>query len=318
MQQITLGRTGLTVGVAGLGCGGHSRLGQGTGATRAESVRLVEAALERGVTLIDTAATYRTEEIVATAIQGRRDQVVLSTKLSIVKPGTSKRGSEFLDAAGFMAAVEGSLSRLDSDVIDILHLHGVMPEQYDYCAAVLVPALIRLRDQGKIRFLGLTERFISDPQHRMLQRALQDDCWDVIMTGFNMINPSARQRVFAATQAKGVGTLVMFAVRRALSQPAALKALVADLLDRGLIDADALDPDDPLDFLLAPGGAASVVEAAYRFCRHEPGADVVLTGTGKVAHLEQNLAAINAGALPAAILARLQRVFGAIDSVSGE
>lgn len=315
---MTLGRTGLSVGMAGLGCGGHSRLGQGSGATRADSIRLVKAALDLGVTLIDTAAVYGTEEIVAAGIKGRRDQVVLSTKLPIVKPGTSARGSDFLDAAAFTAALEGSLSRLDTDVIDILHLHGVMPEQYDHCAAALVPVLFKLRDQGKIRFLGLTERFISDPRHRMLQRALKDDCWDVIMTGFNMINPSARQRVFATTRAKGVGTLVMFAVRRALSQPAALKALIADLLDRGLIDADALDADDPLGFLLAPGGAASVVEAAYRFCRHEPGADVVLTGTGKVAHLEQNLAAINAGALPAAMLARLQQVFGAIDSVSGE
>ena len=318
MQQVNLGRTGLTVGVAGLGCGGHSRLGQGTGATRTESVKLVEAALDLGVTLIDTATTYRTEEIVAAAIQGRRDQVVLSTKMQVVRPGTSKRDRDFLDAPGFVAGVEGCLSRLGTEVIDILHLHGVTPEQYGHCAAVLVPALFKLRDQGKIRFLGLTERFIYDPQHRMLQRALEDDCWDVIMTGFNMINPSARERVFAATRARGIGTLVMFAVRRALSQPAALKALVADLVERRLIEADALDAKDPLGFLLTPGSAASVVEAAYRFCRHEPGAQVVLTGTGKIEHLRENIAAINGDVLPAALLDRLQQVFGGIDSVSGE
>jgi len=60
-----------------------------------------------------------------------------------------------------------------------------------------------------------------------------------------------------------------------------------------------------------------VVEAAYRFCRHEPGADVVLTGTGDTAHLEANIAAIQAGPLAANIQDRLTRLFGGVDSISG-
>ena len=59
------------------------------------------------------------------------------------------------------------------------------------------------------------------------------------------------------------------------------------------------------------------MEAAYRFCRHEPGVQVVLTGTGDVAHLEANLAAIEAPPLPPNVLARLERLFGKVDSVSG-
>ena len=47
----------------------------------------------------------------------------------------------------------------------------------------------------RLRFLGITERFSGDPQHRMLERALRDDCWDVMIVGFNLLNPSARERV---------------------------------------------------------------------------------------------------------------------------
>ena len=65
MQTTTLGRTGLTVSVAGLGCGGHSRLGQTQGASFEHSVDIVRTALDRGVTFIDTAEAYGTEEIVA-------------------------------------------------------------------------------------------------------------------------------------------------------------------------------------------------------------------------------------------------------------
>ena len=60
-----------------------------------------------------------------------------------------------------------------------------------------------------------------------------------------------------------------------------------------------------------------VVDAAYRFCRHEPGIDVVLTGTGNIEHLKQNVASINRGPLPSKMLAKLEELFGQVDSVSG-
>ena len=76
--------------------------------------------------------------------------------------------------------------------------------------------------------------------------------------------------------------------------------------------------DDPLGFLLGDGGAASLPEAAYRFARHEPGCHVVLTGTGSVDHLAENVASINGPPLPADHLPRLQALFGHIDSVTGD
>lgn len=124
-----LGQTGLEVGVAGLGCGGHSRLGQSYGRSSDQSVALVRAAIDAGVTLIDTAAAYGTEEIVGEAVRNCRDEVVLSTKLGIVTPGTSPLGTNYIAGEDFVRLAEDSLKRLRTDHIDILHLHGVMPGQ---------------------------------------------------------------------------------------------------------------------------------------------------------------------------------------------
>lgn len=316
MESVVLGRTGLEVSVAGLGCGGHSRLGQGYGASRSASVNVVRAAIDQGITFIDTAAVYGTEEIVGEAISAERDRLVISSKLQIVPPGASGLGQDFLRADAFIRNVEGSLTRLGTDRLDILHLHGIMPDQYAYCADELVPALHRLRDAGKIRFLGLTERFIHDPQHRMLERALRDDCWDVIMTGLNVINASAVERVLDPAANKGVGTLIMFAVRSALSNPQALREILDDLIAGGLVDAARINLDDPLGFLVSEGGAQSVIDGAYRFCRHQPGAHVILTGTGSVDHLRENIRSINSSGLAPACMDRIAGLFGAIDSVS--
>jgi aryl-alcohol dehydrogenase-like predicted oxidoreductase len=109
----------------------------------------------------------------------------------------------------------------------------------------------------------------------------------------------------------------MFAVRRALSDPNALRELVADLARQGHLDGRDFDRADPLGFVLKDGAAASIPDAAYRFCRDEPGVHVVLSGTGNVAHLEQNAASLCAPPLPAEITDRLRQLFAGVDSVSG-
>ncbi|HZC15283.1 MAG TPA: aldo/keto reductase [Caulobacteraceae bacterium] len=311
MQTVRLGRTGAEVSVAGLGCGGASRLGMAHGADVDQAAGIVRRALELGVTFIDTARNYGTEEAVGLGIRGRRDEVFLSTKSS------AGRGERMFTAIELTESLEGSLRRLGTDRVDVFHLHGVTPGQYDYCAEVLVPEMRRQKAAGKIRFLGATEQFGGDTGHRMLSRALPDDAFDVVMVGFNLLNPSARARVFPLTQAHDVGTLIMFAVRRVLSQPAALVEAVAGLIERGEVDAGAIDAADPLGFLRDRADVGSLTEAAYRFCRHEPGADVILTGTGNVRHLEANLAAIQEPPLAPDIIESLRRLFGGVDSVSG-
>ena len=312
MQTVRLGRTGLEVSAAGLGCGGHSRLGTGTGHDENHAVRIVQRAMDLGINFIDTARVYGTEPAVGKAIRGRRDQVVISTK---VGPGFGADGV-LLTPEGLTENLEKSLRALGTDYVDVYHLHGVRPAQYQHCVEFLVPEMRRQQEAGKIRFLGATETFIRDPQHRLFRQALTDDHFDVIMVGFSMLNPSARDRVFAQTLEKDVGTLIMFAVRRALSRPEALQELLSGLVEEGVVDA-SLSGDDPLGFVANHPDVESLVQAAYRFCRHEPGAHVILTGTGNVAHLEANVAHIQAPKLPDEVADQLEALFGSVDSVSG-
>jgi len=311
MLTVKLGRTGAEVSVAGLGCGGASRLGMARGADVEQAAGVVRRAIELGVTFIDTARNYGTEEAVGMGMRGRRHEVFISTKSS------AGRGERMFTAAELSESLDGSLRRLGTDHVDVFHLHGITPRQYDYCAEVLVPEMKRQQAAGKIRFLGATEQFGGDTGHKMLMRALPDDHFDVIMVGFNLLNPSARARVFPETRKHDVGTLIMFAVRRSLSQPGALQEVVAGLIERGEVDAGRIDAADPLGFLRERADVGSLTEAAYRFCRHEPGAEVILTGTGNVKHLEANIAAIQGPPLAPDIVERLRRLFGAVDSVSG-
>jgi len=94
-----------------------------------------------------------------------------------------------------------------------------------------------------------------------------------------------------------------------------LKEALDQIEKAGQLDRAKLDTIDPLGFL--KDGSEGNVDAAYRFCRHEPGIDIVLTGTGSIAHLEENVASINRGPLPARTQARLEDLFGRVDSVSG-
>jgi aryl-alcohol dehydrogenase-like predicted oxidoreductase len=311
VQTVRLGRTGLEVSVAGLGCGGHSRLGMAKGKDVHHAADLVRAALDLGVSFIDTARAYGTEEAVGLGLRGRRGEAVISTKAGV------SRGGELVTAAQMARYVDESLAKLATDHIDVFLLHGLRLSEYEHAVQVLIPELKRQQAAGKIRFIGASEMFGGDTGHALLAQALEDDPFDVVMVGFNLLNPSARQRVFPKTQANDVGTLIMFAVREALSHPDELRKVIADLIARGEVDAGAVDADDPLGFLAAAPGAPSVVEAAYRFCRHEPGAQVILTGTGDPEHLKSNVAAILKPPLPADALARLEAIFGKVDSVSG-
>ncbi|MBI4529089.1 MAG: aldo/keto reductase [Deltaproteobacteria bacterium] len=310
MDYTILGRTGLRVSVAGLGCGGPSRLGLKQNGEKA-AVALVRQAMDLGVSFLDTAEWYGTEPVVGAAIaEVPRDRLIISTKKTIPP-------LDHPDIEGeIRKSFEQSLKQLRTDYVDVYHVHGVFPGQYRDVKERLLPGFLKLRRQGKIRSIGITERFPDDPTHKVLLQALEDNCWDVVMIGFNFLNPCARN-VFRLTQTQGVGVINMYAVRRGLSQPARWKAICADLAKNGIAAAQSLNSDDPLDFLVHDGGASTVPEAAYRFCRHEPGVHVVLTGTGNPDHLKANVEAITKPPLPEAVSKRLAEIFGNVDWVSG-
>ena len=310
MEYITLGRTGLKVSVMGLGCGGPSRVGQSTGNSEEESIQIVKHALKSGINFIDTAEVYRTEQIVGKGIKEcDREELIISTKKSTWGTLTPK---------DVLKSFERSLRNLGTEYVDIYHLHGVILQDYEYLYSEIVPTLLELKDQGKLRFIGITERFNPDPNHAMLRRALKDDVWDVMMVGFNILNQSARDSVFTKAIEKNIGILIMFAVRLALSRPKRLKECLNELIGNNQINPSEIDMKDPLKFLEHEGGAESLVDAAYRFCRYEPGTHVILSGTGKIQHLKENLKSILRPPLPRDDLINLKKIFKNVDSISGQ
>ena len=313
MEYTTLGKTGLKVSVAGLGCGGSSRLGmRGEAGAEDHAVRMVKQALDLGVNFLDTAQNYETEGIVGKAIAGLpRDRVVISTKKTLPTPDQADPEAEIIKG------LEQSLKLLGTDYIDVYHLHGVEPKDYKFAQERLIAPMRRLKEQGKIRFIGVSEGFVVDTAHTMLADSLKKNLWDVVMVGFNLLNPSARQTIFPLTQKVGVGVLDMFAVRRALSQPKRLSEICAELVAKGALAKNSIDVNDPLGFLLKETDAATLPEAAYRFCRHERGVNVVLTGTGNPEHLRENVSAILKPPLPRAALDRLEKLFGGLDFLTG-
>jgi len=296
----------------GLGAGGHSRLGQRDNHTVKESVAIVHQALAAGINFIDTAESYKTEAIIGEAIRSidRRD-VIISTKKSCKR--------EEITPKTVRDSLELSLTQLGTDYIDVYNLHGVYPQDYDFVINEIVPTFIDLRKEGKIHFIGVTEMFNADKEHEMLQHALQhDDVWDVIMVGFNILNQCARERVFAQAIAKNIGVQIMFAVRQALSQPDKLREAVNILIEQGQLDPNEIDLDDPLGFLLHEGHAPTLTDAAYRFCRDEPGTHVILSGTGNPDHLRANVATLEGPPLPDAVTKRLRSIFRNATAVTGQ
>ena len=313
MQYTTFGRTGLKVSVAGLGCGGFSRLGLGTGQSADRAISIVRQALDLGVNLIDTAAVYGTEDVVGAALQGvPRDRVVVCTKAS--KPA----GDAAFSVDKVVESLEASLKRLRLDHVDVFQLHAVPPAAYDHVRNNVAPALLKQRDAGKFRFLGITETAPNDPEQIMLNRAAQDDCWDTAMVAFHLMDQVARTQVFPHTLANRIGTLMMFAVRSIFARPAQLADTMRELAAKGLVPAALAESDDPLGFLVHPGGASSLTDAAYRYVRHEPGVDVVLFGTGDAAHLRTNIESILKPPLPDADRSKLRELFSHLRGVGLE
>ena len=155
MQYRRLGKSSLVVSALGLGCMGMSEFYGGTDET--ESVATIRHAIDRGVTLLDTADMYgsgRNEELVARAIEGWRHEVAVATKFGNVRG----EGGSFLGVNGrpeyVQQACEASLSRLRIATIDLYYQHRV---DVNVPIEETVGAMARLVEQGKARYLGLSE-----------------------------------------------------------------------------------------------------------------------------------------------------------------
>jgi aryl-alcohol dehydrogenase-like predicted oxidoreductase len=175
--------------------------------------------------------------------------------------------------------------------------------------------LLREKERGKFRFLGITETAPNDLEHAMLLRAVPDGMWDVAMVAFHLMNQNTREAVFPATLKHRVGTLLMFAVRGIFARRERVAQAMRELAAQGKVPQSLADDPDPLGFLVHPAGATSLTDAAYRYVRHEPGVDVVLFGTGDQAHLRENIRSILRPPLPEKDRDRLRALFSHLRGV---
>ena len=326
MEQRVLGRTGMRVSVLGYGAGAVG--GLMVRGSAAEQDRSLRRALEAGISYIDTAAIYgdgESERALGRLLKTLPKRPQIGTKVRLPPTGRSDIGG------AIAASLEASLGRLGLDHVDLFQLHDPIGSAGGYTVEQVldqaVPALQRLRDQGKCRFLGIT----ALGEVAALRRVLLSGAFDTAQVPYNLLNPSwlgpmppgLPGQDFAAlgleAAAAGVGLIgIRILAAGALSgeaarHPVAMQAVApiasADDYGTDLAHARRLLP------LVAEGHVASLAEAAIRFAITPPGADTTLNGPAPIgtaligtASLEQFEAAIAAagkGPLPAATLARM-------------
>jgi aryl-alcohol dehydrogenase-like predicted oxidoreductase len=299
-----------------MGTGGLDPLGVKSGRSEAEMITLLHRAFDLGINLFDTAPGYgngRSERILGSALRELpRDELVVSTKIALASsmPGEPPQVMRPNEVGPSM---HESLQRLQTDYVDVMLLAVAnLPEHFDTVIEALLPELVRLKEQGKIRFIGSSEQTRSDGAHIWLQRVLPTDLVDVAMVGHNMINQSAQRTIFPLCIEKDIGVLNVFTVRNLFWNPKRLKEVIADLKQRGLLAADTVDDADPLGWLVEDGACGSLVEAAYRYAAHTKGVTTVMCGTIEAGELEENVETIQKGPLAADKIERLKLTFGHI------
>jgi aryl-alcohol dehydrogenase-like predicted oxidoreductase len=294
MRYRSVGDSGLMVSVAGLGCNNFGRRVDLAG-TRA----VVDAAIDAGITMLDTSDTYgdggASEELLGEVLAGRREQVVLATKF-----GHSGYDMGYGPAAGakggrayIRRAIEGSLRRLRTDYIDLYQLHT--PDPVTPVAETLA-ALTELVTEGKVRYLGHSNFAgwqIADAAH--LARVIGTAPFVSAQNHWSLLERGAEAEVVPAARHFGLGVLPYFPlanglltgkVRRGQAPPAGSR--LAGRL--GLVTDEKLDRVEALITWASERGR-SVLEAAIGALAAQDGCSSVIAGATTPEQVKANAAA---------------------------
>jgi aryl-alcohol dehydrogenase-like predicted oxidoreductase len=310
----------MQLSVLGFGCGavgGFMVRGDPT-----EQERTISRAIAAGVNYFDTAVQYgdgESEKNLGRVLQNLKPaNVVVGTKVRL-PPGDFGRVADAVTKS-----LEGSLARLRLDHVDIFHLHNPVTGQGGGTALSVrqvlddvVPAFERLRQQGKIRFLGMTAVGDTTALHQVIDAGVFDSAQVV----YNMLNPSAAielpenypaqdyRRLFDHTRDAGVGVVGIRVLAGGALSGSAERHPIAGPAPEPIGSAMSYDADINRARRLAPlvqeGFASSLTEAATRFAISHPAMGTILVGLATPQQFEGALAAVEKGPLPQAALDRL-------------
>src|SRR5690242_21315539 len=294
MRYRPVGDSGLMVSVAGLGCNNFGRR-LDLGATRA----VVDAAIEAGITLLDTADIYGngggSEELLGQVLAGRRDQVVLASKfgfgdfdMGYGAAAGAKGGRSYI-----RRAIEASLRRLRTDYIDLYQLHT--PDPVTPVAETLA-ALTELVTEGKVRYLGhsnFTGWQIADAAH--VARVTGTAPFVSAQNHWSLLERGAEAEVVPAARHFGLGVLPYFPlanglltgkVRRGQAPPPGSRLAGR----KGYLTDDKLDRVEALISWAAERNR-TVLDAAVGALAAEPGCSSVIAGATSAEQVKANAAA---------------------------
>src|SRR5258705_16919 len=320
MELRVFGHTGMQLSVLGFGCGAVG--GLMVRGDPADQKRTIARAIAAGVNYFDTAVLYGNGES-----ESNLGRVLQKLKPTGVTVGTKVRvpaGEVGHIADVVTMSLEGSLARLRLDRVDILHLHNPITETEGGSALSVrqvlddvVPAFERLRQQGKIRFGGISALGDTAALHRVIDARAFDSAQVV----YNMLNPSAAEelpmnypaqdygRLFDHTAAAGVGVVGIRVLAGGALSGSAERPPIAGPAPEPTGSAMGYDADVDrarrLVGLVEEGFAASLTEAATRFALSHPAMGTILVGMATPHQFEDALTAVQKGPLSRAALDRL-------------
>lgn len=294
MQYRTLGRTGVQVSSLTLGAMNFGALGQ---LTQADATALVDAALEGGINVIDTADHYsngESEEQLGKAIAGRRDDIVLATKAHL--PMGEERNHQGSSRRWLMTAVEDSLRRLDVDHIDLYQIHRWDPRTSD---EETLSALTDLQRAGKIRYFGSS----TFPAYRIVQaqwaaRANHFGRYVTEQPGYSILQRGIETHVLPVTQEYGMGVLVWSPLDSGWLT-GAVRENRAITTNRATVLPERFDPAVPANqakmaaveklAALAEASGLTMIQLALGFVTAHPGVTSAIIGPRTLGHLRTQL-----------------------------
>jgi aryl-alcohol dehydrogenase-like predicted oxidoreductase len=287
MQHRTLGGTGIRVSAYALGAMTLGSLGN---PDRSEGIRIIHRALDAGITLVDTADAYGdSEEVVGEALEGRRDDVVLATKLG--RPVDDDPGHRGASRRWIVREVEASLRRLRTDHVDLLQIHRPDP---DTDVEETLSALTDLLRAGKVRAFGSSGTPASDiveaqwvAERRGLARFRTEQ------PTYSILNRSVESEVLPVAQRYGIGVLVYSPLAMGMLTGRVRRATRTDLtrtqMFRALSDERRIDAVERL-VPVAEQAGLSLTHLAMAFAAAHPGVSSVLMGPRTMEQLEDTLA----------------------------